>query len=165
MCLQISNSCHTQVTLSSRPFNIGQKFKSPNFFHPNKSFSGTTQPLNINFCEQISLPKAGWSTSVMNKRLQGKPQTSEVDIIRQRKRIKVLLKCSNRILDWCRVAELGSLSSRAKMAMKILVKRVFTILATNASFLRLTLNLQILLSKICNIYHVIVHFLPKKHSF
>ena len=22
MCLQISNSCHTQVTLSSRPFNI-----------------------------------------------------------------------------------------------------------------------------------------------
>ena len=73
MCLQISNSCHTQVTLSSRPFNIGQKFKSPNFFHPNISFSGTTQPFNLIFCEKISLPKSGWSTSVMNKRLQGKP--------------------------------------------------------------------------------------------
>ena len=35
-----------------------------------------------------------------------------------------------------RVAELGSLSSGAKMAMKIFVKRVFTIFATNASFLR-----------------------------
>ena len=35
-----------------------------------------------------------------------------------------------------RVAELGSLSSEAKMAMKIFVKRVFTIFATNASFLR-----------------------------
>ena len=102
MCLQISNSCNTQVTLSSRPFNIGQKFKSPNFFFPNISFSGTTQPLNLNFREQISLPKSGWSTSVMNKRLQGKPQTSEVDIIQQRKGIKVLLKCSNQISDWCK---------------------------------------------------------------
>ena len=64
-----------------------------------------------------------------------------------------------------RVAELGSLSSRAKMAMKIFVKRVFTMFATNASFLRLTANLQILHSKICNIYHVIVHFVPKKHCF
>ena len=35
-----------------------------------------------------------------------------------------------------RVAELDSLSSGAKMAMKIFVKRVFTISATNASFLR-----------------------------
>ena len=35
-----------------------------------------------------------------------------------------------------RVAELSSLTSRAKMAMKI-----------------------------CNMYHVIVHFLPKKHCF
>ena len=31
--------------------------------------------------------------------------------------------------------EVGSLSSKAKMAMKIFVKRVFTIFATNASFL------------------------------
>ena len=41
-----------------------------------------------------------------------------------------------------RVAELGSLSSRAKMAMKIFVKRVFTIFASNASFLRVIANLQ-----------------------
>ena len=42
-----------------------------------------------------------------------------------------------------RMAELGSLSSGAKMAMKIFVKRVFTIFATNASFLRVIANLQI----------------------
>ena len=42
-----------------------------------------------------------------------------------------------------RVAELGSLSSGAKMAMKIFVKHVFTIFATNASFLRVNANLQI----------------------
>ena len=42
-----------------------------------------------------------------------------------------------------RVAELGSLSSMAKMAMKIFVKRIFTIFATNASFLRVIANLQI----------------------
>ena len=64
-----------------------------------------------------------------------------------------------------RVAELGSLSSGAKMAMKIFVKRLFTIFASNASFLRVIANLQNKLSEICNIYHVIVHFLPKKHCF
>ena len=42
-----------------------------------------------------------------------------------------------------RVAELGSLSWGAKMAMKIFVKRVFTIFATNASFLRVIANLPI----------------------
>ena len=41
-----------------------------------------------------------------------------------------------------RVTELGSLSSGAKMAMRIFVKRVFTIFATNASFLRVIANLQ-----------------------
>ena len=41
-----------------------------------------------------------------------------------------------------RVAELGSLSSGAKMAMKIFVKCVFTIFAANASFLRVIANLQ-----------------------
>ena len=41
-----------------------------------------------------------------------------------------------------RVAELGSLSSGAKMAMKIFVKGVFTIFATNAPFLRKFANLQ-----------------------
>ena len=40
------------------------------------------------------------------------------------------------------VAELGSLSSGAKMAMKIFVKRIFTIFASNASFLRVIANLQ-----------------------
>ena len=40
------------------------------------------------------------------------------------------------------VAELGSLSSGAKMAMKVFVKRVFTIFASNASFLRVIANLQ-----------------------
>ena len=42
----------------------------------------------------------------------------------------------------CRVAELGSLSSGAKMAMKIFVKCVFTTFASNASFLRVIANLQ-----------------------
>ena len=46
------------------------------------------------------------------------------------------------IYDVYRVAELGSLSSGAKMAMKIFVKRVFTIFASNASFLRVIANLQ-----------------------
>ena len=41
-----------------------------------------------------------------------------------------------------RVAELGSLSSGAKMAMQIFVKRLFTIFATNAPFLRKIANLQ-----------------------
>ena len=41
-----------------------------------------------------------------------------------------------------RVAELGGLSSGAKMAMKNFVKRVFTIFASNASFLRVIANLQ-----------------------
>ena len=41
------------------------------------------------------------------------------------------------------VAELGSLSSGAKMAMQIFVKRVFTIFTTNASVLRVIANLQI----------------------
>ena len=46
-------------------------------------------------------------------------------------------------LDVIRVAELGSLSSGAKMALKIFIKRVFTIFATNGSFLRVIANLQI----------------------
>ena len=45
-------------------------------------------------------------------------------------------------LTKARVAELGSLSSGAKMAMKIFVKRVFTIFKSNASFLRVIANLQ-----------------------
>ena len=46
-------------------------------------------------------------------------------------------------LDVIRVAELGSLSSGAKMALEIFVKRVFTIFATNASFLRVISNFRI----------------------
>ena len=42
-----------------------------------------------------------------------------------------------------RVAELGSLSWGAKMAMQIFVKGVFTIFATNALFLHVMANLQI----------------------
>ena len=42
-----------------------------------------------------------------------------------------------------RVAEVGSLSSGAKMVIKTFVKRVFTIFATNASFMRVIANLQI----------------------
>ena len=42
------------------------------------------------------------------------------------------------------MAEHSSLSSAAKMAMKIFVKRVVTIFATNASFLRVITNLQTL---------------------
>ena len=40
------------------------------------------------------------------------------------------------------VAELGSLSSGAKMALKIFVKHVLTILASNASFLHVIANLR-----------------------
>ena len=42
-----------------------------------------------------------------------------------------------------RVAELGSLSLGAKMATEIFVKRVFTIFATNESFLLVIANLHI----------------------
>ena len=47
------------------------------------------------------------------------------------------------ILLLIRVAEVGSLSARAKMATKVFVRRVFAIFATNASFLRVIANLQI----------------------
>ena len=46
------------------------------------------------------------------------------------------------LLHGGRVAKLGSLSSGAKMVMKIFVKCVFTIFASNASFLRVIANLQ-----------------------
>ena len=49
------------------------------------------------------------------------------------------LKC----YDEVRVAGLGRLSAGAKMAMKPFVKRVFTIFATNASFLRVISNFRI----------------------
>ena len=70
--------------------------------------------------------------------------------------IHAKIKTIKRGTSEIRVAEVGSLSSGAKMAMEIFVNRVFTIFATNASFLRVIANLQISLSKICNIYHVII---------
>ena len=42
-----------------------------------------------------------------------------------------------------RVADVGSLSARAKMALQIFVKRVVTNFATNASFLRVISNFRI----------------------
>ena len=64
-----------------------------------------------------------------------------------------------------RVVEVGSLSARTKIATKVFVRRVFAIFATNASFSCVIANLQINFSMICNKYHVIVHFLSKKHCF
>ena len=49
--------------------------------------------------------------------------------------------------------------------MKIFVKQVSTVFPTNASLLRVITNLQIKHSKVCNIYHVRVHFLPNWHCF
>ena len=46
-------------------------------------------------------------------------------------RVVAACSCCCRCVD-DRVAELGSLSSGAKMVMEILVKRVFTISSTNA---------------------------------
>ena len=42
-----------------------------------------------------------------------------------------------------RVAEVGSLSSKAKIAINVFVRRIFAIFAKNASFLRGIANLQI----------------------
>ena len=48
-----------------------------------------------------------------------------------------------KFLAFTRVAEVGSLSARAKMVTKILVRRAFAIFATNVSFLRVVAKLQI----------------------
>ena len=42
-----------------------------------------------------------------------------------------------------RVAELGSLSARAKIATTVFVRHILAVLATNALFLRVIANLQI----------------------
>ena len=62
-----------------------------------------------------------------------------------------------------RMAEVGSLSARAKIATKVFVRCVFGNFATKALFLPVVANLQIKFSIIFSMYHVIVHFLPKKH--
>ena len=51
-------------------------------------------------------------------------------------------KTTRQSSQYGRVAELGSLSSGAKIAMKIFVKRVFTIFASNVSFLHVIAYLQ-----------------------
>ena len=66
---------------------------------------------------------------------------------------KIVRRVSNTVFFWTvesksqrtsvRVAEVGSISARAKMAIKSFVKRVSTFFATNASFLRVIANLQI----------------------
>ena len=48
------------------------------------------------------------------------------------------------------MAEVGSLSARAKMPIQIFVKRVFTIFAKNASFLHVIANLQYMQYIPCN---------------
>ena len=73
----------------------------------------------------------------------------------------VFLRCGP--ISFIRSAKIGSLSVRVKMATK--VRCVFAIFATNASSLRVIVNLQIQFSIICYMYHVIGHFLPKKHCF
>ena len=49
-----------------------------------------------------------------------------------------------------RVAEVGSLSAMAKMAIKTIAKRVLAIFATNTTFLRLIANLEIKRNMKCN---------------
>ena len=49
------------------------------------------------------------------------------------------------------MAEVGSLSVRAKVGIKMFVRRVFANFATNASVLRVIANLQIQFSMISNI--------------
>ena len=49
----------------------------------------------------------------------------------------------NKSIQITRVAEVGSLSARAKMTIKFFDKRVFTIFATNAYYLHINANLQI----------------------
>ena len=66
-----------------------------------------------------------------------------VDVIKTEKQRMTNCVFNNLVWICTRVAELGRLSSGAKMAMKIYVKRVFTIFATNASFFLVITNLQI----------------------
>ena len=54
--------------------------------------------------------------------------------------MKLLLEVFDQTLF--RVAEVGSLSARAKLAIKTFVKRIFAIFATNTSFLRIIANLN-----------------------
>ena len=66
---------------------------------------------------------------------------------------------------YVRVAEVGSLSARAKMATQVFVRHVCANFATNSLCFCVIENLQIKFSIIFSMNHVIVLFLPKKHCF
>ena len=86
---------------------------------------------------------------VGKKQYSGRPETAKTNNRNIKKQITPSKYCVQKwwLKQWkpkhfkdvlnlsFRVVEVGSLSSKAKMAMKIFVKRVFTIFATNASFL------------------------------
>ena len=55
----------------------------------------------------------------------------------------LLVLTTHSLVQRARVAEVGSFSARAKMTIETFVKRVFTIFATNALFLRVIANLHI----------------------
>ena len=98
-------------------------------------------------------PSCGWGSEILNsQRLQRSGSGCTCNLCTS--------SCDNLPLTPLRMADVGSLLARVKMATK-----VFAIFATNASFLCLIANLQISFSIIYNMYHVIVHFLPKKHCF
>ena len=66
-----------------------------------------------------------------------------LDFMPASKRTSHLLKAGDLVPHGPRVAEVGSLSSKAKIALKVFVRRVFAIFAKNASFLHVIANLQI----------------------
>ena len=70
---------------------------------------------------------------------------------------------SSQCINQAEWQKLAAFLARAKMATKNFVTGVFAIFLISASFLRVIANLPILFSTICNIYHVIVQFLTKKH--
>ena len=56
--------------------------------------------------------------------------------------LKLAERHAGATMQWGRMAEVGSLSARAKMAINFFVKRVFNISAINASFLCVIANLH-----------------------
>ena len=89
--------------------------------------------------------KVRWEPTPQFMPLWSRQQRNIVQLCQGGKRwtlLSKMRKCWPYVMWSNRVAELGSLLSGAKMAMKIFVKRVFTIFASNASFLRVIANLQ-----------------------
>ena len=71
----------------------------------------------------------------------------------------VLFLQITRLRGYNRVAEVGSLSARAKIAKKNSSSGKYVVFACNFKFTNLSQY------NICNTYHVIVHLLPKKQCF